>query len=323
MRSVGALLLVVALTASACGRSGDKADDDLEPRVPAPASLPEACPEWDAPVRYAEGDLPGGAVSVRLCPGPPIVSYDGTTIDTGIQPPELLTTRVDELVETVNSLEAPPDDIACNMDGGPRLAYWFGYADGDVRAVVFESFGCQFLLVGQEASRLDGERVAQLFTEALLDQRAATTPPETVPSPPDCRGLVTTPGTALPHVPVQLASANLCVEDGTSRVRQAEVPTPLLRRLEAGLLAEETSWDSCTRRAWPHATILGYTQWGDLVRYSLSRCSHVVTPRPAGWIRAEEDVHLLTPELATELESLPLGPLVRYGSPVVKVAPPG
>jgi hypothetical protein len=320
MRLVGALLML-ALAAPACSGATDVADE-LSPRVPAPAGLPEACPAWDAPVRYAEGDLPDGAVSVRLCPGPPLVDNDGTTSDNGIQSPELLTSRVDELVDAVNSLEAPPDDIGCLLDGGPRLAYWFGYRDGDVRAVVFESFGCQFLLIGQQARRQEGELVAQLFTEALLSQRAASQPPAAPPPAPDCRGLVSAPGTTLPHDPVELVSANLCVEDGTQRVRQAEVPTPLLRRLERGLLAEEVSWDESTKASWPHATILGYTRWGDLVRYWLDGCSRVVTPRPAGWLRAEEHVYRLASDVASQLEALPLGPLVRYTSPITKVATP-
>ena len=134
--------------------------------MPPPAGLDKSCPAWDAPIRYAHGDLPKGASSVRLCPGPPIVAHDGTIHDVGIQPPEVLTTRVDDLVGAVNGLEPLPAEIACPSDGGPRLTYWF--TDGDARAVAFENFGCENLIVGEGVERAEGNVVARLFTEALL-----------------------------------------------------------------------------------------------------------------------------------------------------------
>lgn len=224
------MLLLVAMLVSGCGSgvsSGERGPD-----VPPPAGLENGCPSWDAPIRYAEGDLREGAVSVKLCPGPPIVAYDGSIYDVGIQPPEVLTTRVEELVDAVNALESSPAETACESDGGSRLTYWFTYPDGDARAVTFENFGCEELIVGEGTERAGGNQVAQLFTEALLAQRAANSPPKVGLEAPDCREVQAEPGTALPQQPVDLASASLCVEAGSYRVRAAEVPVGLLAELD-------------------------------------------------------------------------------------------
>lgn len=261
---------------------------------------------------------------MRLCPGPPIVAFDGTICDIDIQPPEVLTTRVDELVRAVNDLEPVPDDFACPSDGGPRLTYWFSYPDGDARAVTFENFGCENLLVGQETQRTDGKGVAQLFTQALLSQRAAAASPATpVIETPDCRGVHSQPGTVLPHDPVDLASATLCVEAGAYRVRAAQVPNALLADLERGLLADEMSWDECIQSPRKSAVLLCYTSWGDVVRYQIDNCGRVLVPRTPGWLRQDERAYRLPPDLSAQLDALPLGPVVRFTSPTSKTTPPG
>ena len=318
---VGVVVLLVAMLAAGCGGSA-AGGGQRGPDVPPPAGLADACPAWDAPIRYAEGDLRDGAVSVRLCPGPPIVAYDGSIYDVGIQPPEVLTTRVEELVKTVNALERTTAETACEMDAGPRLTYWFTYPDGDARAVTFENFGCEELIVGRAESRAGGNRVAQLFTEALLSQRAATSPPGSTFEAPDCRGVLAEPGTALPQEPVNLASASLCVEAGPYRVRAAEVPDALLSELDEGLLAEEMPWDECVESDRPFAHLLGYTEWGDLVRYALDPCGRVDVSATPGWLRRDDPAHRLSPELAARLDALPLGPVIRYTKPFTKTTPP-
>lgn len=318
---VGAALLLVALVASACADGGDSGRE-RGPDVPPPPGLATSCPDWDVPIRYAEGDLRDGATSVRLCPGPPIVAYDGSIYDVGIQSPEVLTTRVDELVEAVNALERTDPETACEMDAGPRLTYWFAYPDGDARAVTFENFGCEDLLVGQDSARAGGERVAQLFTEALLAQRAATAPPQATPEAPDCRGVLAQPGTTLPQEPVDLASATLCVEAGPWRVRAAVVPPGLLAELDRSLLAEAMPWDECVESDRRFAHLLGHNRWGDLVRYTLDPCGRVGVPRTPGWLRREERAYRLSPELAARLDALSLGPVIRLTDPVTRTAPP-
>ncbi len=317
---VAAMVMLVAMAAACASRteSGQPPGPDVAP----PVGLETSCPAGDAPIRYSEGDLREGASKVRLCPGPPIVAYDGTIYDVGIQSPEPLTTRVDELVDAVNGLERVPGETACESDGGPRLTYWFIYADGDARAVTFENFGCEELIVGRDQRRAGGDRVAQLFTEALLSQRAATTPPPETLEAPDCRDVHAQPGTALPHEPVDLASAILCVEAGPYRVRAAEVPPELLPQLNVELLADDMGWDECAEPQRRHAVILGYSRWGDLVRYSIDGCGRVSVPRTPGWLRQEERAFRLSPELAAQLDGLPLGPVIRVSPPISKTTPP-
>ena len=315
------MALLVALLASGCGGS-TASGPEREPDVPPPAGLADACPDWDAPIRYAEGDLREGAVSVRLCPGPPIVAYDGSIYDVGIQPPEVLTTRVDDLVEAVNALEDTASDTACESDAGSRLTYWFTYPDDDARAVTFENFGCEDLIVGKAQVRAGGNRLAQLFTEALLSQRATMSPPEADLEAPDCSGVMAEPVTALPQEPVDLASASLCVEAGSYRVRAAEVPDGLLDELDRRLLAEEMPWDECVDSARAFAHILGYTEWGDLVRYGLDPCGRVGVSATPGWLRRDDPAYRLSPGLATQLDALPLGPVIRYTKPFTKTTPP-
>lgn len=317
----GFVALLVAVVAGGCGSDSGIGGDGRADVAP-PAGLADACPAWDAPIRYADGDLREGAISVRLCPGPPIVAYDGSIHDVGIQPPEVLTTRVGELVKAVNALDDTNAETACEMDAGSRLTYWFTYPDGDARAVTFENFGCEELIVGPGQARAGGNRVAQLFTEALLTQRAATAPPRRTFEAPDCRGVLAEPGTALPQEPVELASASLCVDAGPYRVRAAEVPDGLLAELEQGLLTEEMPWDECVESDRPFAHLLGYTEWGDVVRYALDPCGRVSVSATPGWLRRDDPAHRLSPELATRLDSLPLGPVISYTSPVTKTTPP-
>lgn len=318
---LAAALVLVALVAPACGRAGP-GSGGRPTDVPPPQGLEKACPAWDAPIRYAGGDLPDGASSVRLCPGPPIVAQDGTIHDVGIQAPELLTTRVDEVVDAVNDLGPVPDEVACPADGGSRLTYWFSYPDGDARAVTFENFGCEHLLVGQDMQRADGNRVAQVHTEALLSQRSAMSPPQVPAKAPDCRGVHARPGTVLPHQPVDLAAASFCVEAGSYRVRAAEVPPALLGELNQGLAADAMGWDECREPPRRSAVLLGHTRWGDLVRYLIDGCGRVLVPPTPGWLRRDAPAYRLPPELSAQLDELRLGPVVRYTSPTSRTTPP-
>ena len=261
------------------------------------------------PVRYPDGDLPAGAVSVRLCPGPPLSSDDGP----GIQPPaDVLTSRVDELVTVVNDLRPPPEDQACHLDGGPRLTYWFSYPDGDARAVTFEHFGCGMLVVGDEARRTDGARVARLFSEALLEQRAAAGDPPGAGPPPSCERIWSEPRTALPAVPADLETATLCVDAGPRRFAPAAVPTELVERLEAELAATAPA-SRCGNQhtGRPLSIVLARSRWGDRIDYVIEPCGRVYLPYPAGWPRDSEAYYALSDGLLADLDALPLGSPVR------------
>jgi hypothetical protein len=274
-------------------------------------------------VRYPEGDLPAGAVSVRLCPGRPIVAYDGTIFGPGIQPPaDVLTTRIDELIAEINDLPTPPEELACPGDGGPRLTYWFGYPDGDAQAVTFERFGCDLLWVGEEAPRTDGARVARLFTEALLEQRAASGDPPGAGPPPACEGIWSEGSTALPVIPADLQTATVCVESGRNQFAPASMPTQLVEQLENELTIGTPAPQFCEEVRRPFTTVLALTPWGDRIVYPIDPCGQVYLGRAAGWPRGSEASYALADDLLAQLDALPYGPPVRTESATTTVSPP-
>jgi len=322
MQGLG-VLLAVALVVGGCGSQASPQGVDLgSPEVPAPSMLATGCPPRMDAVRYAEGDLPSGAVSVRLCPGRPIIAYDGTIYDPGIQPPgDLLTTRVDELIAAANGLTGPAAGLACPADGGPRLNYWFSYPDGDARAVTFELFGCDLLYVGEHEARVDGDRVARAFAEALLEQRAAGTPPGAGQAP-TCEGIWSVGSTALPVIPTDLQVASLCVGNRADRLRPASVPTSLVEQLEEELESNGPATTPCRAADRTVMHVLALNTWGDRIRLSIDQCGVIHLGRSAGWPRDSETSIALSEDLLTRLDALPLGPPVRVDPYLTKVSPP-
>ena len=270
-----------------------------------------------------QGRLPDGATSVRLCPGRPIIAYDGTVVGSGIQPPgDVLSTRIAELVDAVNDLDAPPRDTACPADGGPRLNYWFTYPDGDARAVTFELFGCDSLYVGSDGVRADGADVARLFAEALLEQREGVTAPDPeLGSNPMCQGVMTEGGSALPTIPADLSTVTVCLLVGPQKAAPVPVPSELAARLEAAL--------NTATPVTPVVTISRVTQRsssriviGGRLIYSLEPCGLVYVRRVAGWTRDSELTLPLPQELLDEVYALPRETPVRLDSGITKVSPP-
>ncbi len=240
-----------------------------------PAGLEAGCPPDDAPLRLATGDLPRGAIGVRLCPGAPIVGHDGTRHGPFVQPvADELTTGIEPLVDLVNGLpEYEPG--ACLMDGGPLIVYWFRYPDGDARAVAYGERGCHTLTAGEALMREDGEVLASAFADALRAQRADMAPPAAgvrAPTPECPLPSAETPVSVLPQVPLTLAAATWCQGVGPRRLRSATVPPALVQRLEEHLLGKRVvreragARDRCPPVGYVQS-IEGVNAWGDRVSY--------------------------------------------------------
>ena len=289
-----------------------------------PPGLESGCPPLMDEVRFpVGGHLPSGATSVRLCPGRPIIAYDGTVLGVGIQPPvDVLTTRVGELVDGVNGLRAPPADLVCPADGGPRLNYWFLYPDGDARAVTFELFGCDVLYAGPDDLRAEGATVPRLFAEALVQQRQHSAPAE-MPTPrPGCEDVMTRGATALPQISADLESVTVCITDGPRTVQPVTLPEDLTSRLEDELNSAAPVTPGCENFDHQPATILATDGWGDRLTYSLDPCGLVSIRRAAGWPRDSDLTLALSSTLLHDIYSLPRGPSVRPESETTKVSPP-
>lgn len=301
------LRLLVATVATAvlvagCGGSGAGSSG----LAPLPVGLGTGCPDPSTALRFPEGDLPAGATRVRLCPGPPLTNYDGTPAFVDVQgPADMLTTGVDELVRLVNDQADADGDLVCSSDGGPEVAYWFGYADGDWRAVQHGSYGCDLLRVGHRNRRLGGDVLALAFTEALLSQRAQAGPPDTTPAA-RCLAPHKTPRTALASADLDVASALRCVSTRPGTVRTATLPAELVAQLNAEL------WPGATQRSRQACStgngewIEGVTAWGDLVAWAIDPCGRLYALH--GGSLLPDDHRYLSPGLDAALAALPLGP---------------
>jgi hypothetical protein len=305
VRSLVAAAALLAAVLAGCSTA--RPDPGDTPAAPVPAGLRTGCPDPSTALRFPEGDLPAGATQVRLCPGPPQPHVPAVQA-----PPELLTRGVDDVVGAVNGLEDLTEGVDCPFDGGPDLAYWFGYPDGDWRAVRLGAHGCRKLHVGVETERLGGIEVAAAFIDALTGQRAATTPPE-VPARATCGPFGTTSPSPVPGRPVALATAVLCRSAGAHRYRQAVAPPALLTRINEELLAGPTERPGACRRPSPDwRTVEGYSVWGDRHTYVIDECGRVHPPYGIGLHAAgqEPDATYADPALLATIDGLAYGPVV-------------
>lgn len=305
LRAIAAALAVGALLSS-CGSAGGS---DRESRVPVPAGLGTRCPDAATELRLPEGDLRQGATRVRLCPGPPLTDLNGEPTGGDIQAPaDLLTTGVGDLVSLVNRQEAVQGDIDCTFDGGPVLAYWFGYPDGDWRAVEFGSYGCNLLSLGRGLRRRGGVELATAFTDALVSQRLGQ-PAPAGSQQVSCPAWPGAPHSALVLDDVDLAAATWCVSPHPRRVRESAMAADLVQRLNAelwpGLPTKSVRPCGETTTSW----IEGRTPWGDAVGYGIDSCGEI-HPLHGAWVLHDQERHYVTPELYAALMALPLGPMV-------------
>lgn len=276
--------LAAALTClllAGCGGSASSDPASLgDSTAPVPERLTEGCPPDDTPLRLTDGDLPSGAIGVRLCPGAPFVGADGTRHGPLVQPvADELITGVEPLVDLVNGL-AVYEPRGCPLDGGPDLVYWFRYPDGDARAVAYGEYGCHTLAAGEDVGRENGEELAQAFADALLAQRAATKPatsreqqpaPE-CPPPTDQREIG-----VLPQVPMALNTATWCEVVRPSRMQSATVPPALVRRLNEQLLGNPVEGRDRCKPVGYWQSIEGVNEWGDRVSYFVASDCRVYT----------------------------------------------
>lgn len=310
--------LIVMLMVSACSSDAPNILDrgaSAEPttsRVPVPGGLESGCPPEDTPLRYPDGDLPSGAIAVRLCPGAPTIGYDGARIGPHVQGPgNELTTGISPLIDLVNGLPEFQPDTACHLDAGANLAYWFRYPDGDARAVSYYEGGCHTLAVDEDLGRLEGERLASAFANAIATQRAQSDAPPPQSDAPSCPlPPMSEPTSVLPSTPFAMTHATWCRVVGPYRQRAAAIPAPLLQRINQTLLGEPTKErDRCPSPAYVQ-TIEGINQWGDRVSYLVSGC-RVVARTGYGRDRITT-TYESDPDVITELAALRLGPVERW-----------
>lgn len=309
--AMGVRSLVVAtataLLLAGCGSGG--AEPVSSARVP--AGLEAGCPDPTTEPRLPGGDLPRGAIRVRLCPGPSFLDNHGSPVAPDIQgPADLLTADVDELVTLVNEQDDLDGELLCSSDAGPELVYWFGYPGGDWRAVQHGSYGCDVVRVGTRSRRLGGVELSLAFTEALLAQRPSAEPPVGVPAA-RCLAPYETPRSALASADLDLASATLCVSPRPDTVRSAPLPPELLERVDAALwpgVAERSRWPCTTGGSeW----IEGVTPWGDRVAWGIDACGLLYPLHGASVLPYERQY--LSPELDAAFAALPLGPSEQLG----------
>jgi len=214
------------------------------------------------PVRVGQSDsgpstLASGASAARLC-GEEIV-YGG------VAPLDILTTRVDVLVDTVN---AQPEGFSPCFGGrrSSRYLLLVAYPDGTERRVSLDFSGCGSMRVGT-TSRLNPYEPYEKFMDLLREQRKTATPPTDVPAPaclPQNSGMspVADPG--------EMVAARLCVtynDDG--RTTSVAVPTDdLATILEAWRTGPKTPTEKgpgCGPTI-PTWVLSGVTRWGDPVQ---------------------------------------------------------
>jgi hypothetical protein len=299
---------VVGVLLAGCGGSASPETTPLgNPTAPVPTGLEDGCPPDDTPLRLAAGDLRAGAIGVRLCPGAPTVGHDGTRHGPFVHPvADELTTDVEPLIDLVNGLpEYEPGD--CPLDGGPLIVYWFRYPDGDPRAVAYGERGCHTLTVGEDLEREDGAQLAQAFADALLSQRAGTTPPA-APRPrtgPDCPPPTGEgPVSVLPHVPPKLRAATWWQVTTPRRMRSASVPQSLIRRLNEGLIGKPVQGRDRCKPAGYWQSIEGFNEWGDRVSYWVVSDCRIYARVGYGRDTAMATFHT-APDLISALRALP------------------
>lgn len=267
-----ALAMVAVVVPLTLGGSGSPAPAPDVP-TPAPTSTPESeCPPPDTEPAGA-GTLPEAAVSVRLCDGPGI-GFD--------EPDDALVTGVDELVRVVNAQEVTGPPRVCQTDLGTGYLLAFEYADGTVRSVTGELYGCHQLVVGATV-RTHPERPWQRFIELLRTQRAASTPPAGLATRPSCEDPSVETGIGISPTgrPDDMVSAILCVRYQTATehrplpidVSSADLQVLLADRAArthpappAGDCGPDTpSWRLVGRTAWGDLTVVDAWcgQWGD------------------------------------------------------------
>ena len=306
-------VLVGALLLSACSGGAPDLSARGDADVPVPPGLESGCPPENTPPRYPDGDLPSGAVAVRLCPGAPTIAYTGARVGPHVQPPlDELTTDVARVLDVVNGLPEFEAGNGCPLDAGAKLVYWFRYPGGDARAVGYHEGGCHTLTVGPDRDYSNGERVATAFADALLAQRthAEARPPAGTDHPSCPVPAMTTPRSVLPSVPLAMTQATWCKGVAPGRGREAAIPAPLLRRLNEALLGAPTEQRYRCDPPIYWQSIEGVNTWDDRVSYQVAGC-HVVARTGYGRDNITT-TYKADPDVLAAIAALPQGPVQRW-----------
>lgn len=267
-RAVGVVLATCVVVAgfavavpAVLGRDSDRGagPTDQTPATAPTIAVPPAleCP----PEQNWHGDggpatLASSPVAARLCGA----SWSPAA------PADLLTTRLDALVVSIN-MQAESDGLPLCFGGvGDRYVLLFGYADGTVRRVGIDFSGCRGSITVGRTSRLNPSEPYEKFMDLLREQRKTAVPPTDIPAPA-C--LPPNSGTSPVADPGEMLVALLCVSYDEGVTTQVQVPADdLATILESWRDGQKTPTEKgpgCgpTTPTW---VLSGVTPWGDPVQ---------------------------------------------------------
>lgn len=263
-----AALLVLAAMAIPLGILLPQGDERTGAGGPSPEPPALACPAADTQPPVPEGGtLPAGAVAARLCaldfPFP--------------EPPDELTSGLEDLVSWINAREVLPEDRMCTMDLGRSFRVVFGYADGRTLSVTGQEYGCHVIQVGDTA-RAGASDLWAKVVEILRAQRAVNPVASTGEArPPACTDRHQDPGASPVAMPWELNGARLCVRGPQRQVTRDLVLTPAqLDAVRSGLRRDDANTYRCTTPI-PHFTLIGRTTRGEVVSLNHRACFQVVS----------------------------------------------
>ena len=269
-RAVGVVLaacIVVAGFAVAVPAAlGHDTDRGVGPTDQTPTTAPttNVAPALECPPEqnwHGDGgpaSLASGPVAARLCSG----SWSSAA------PADLLTSKLDELVASVNA--QPEDDGSlpnCMGRVSDRYLLLLGYPDGTVRRVTIDFSGCRGSIRVGRTSRLNPYEPYEEFMDLLREQRKTATPPSDVPAPA-C--LAQNSGMSPVADPGEMVAALMCVsyDEGGSTTNVGVPSSDLATILEAwrtGPKTPEEKGPGCGPTI-PTWVLSGVTQWGDPVQ---------------------------------------------------------
>lgn len=266
------------------GRDTDRGNgptDQTPTTVPTTAAAPalECPPEQNWHGDGGPATLASSPVAARLCGA----SWSATA------PADLLTTRLDALVASIN-IQPESDDLPlCFGRVADRYVLLLGYADGTVRRVGIDFSGCSGSITVGRTSRLNPYEPYAKFMDLLREQRKTSVPPTDIPAPA-CLG----PNTGMSPVaePGEMVVARLCVTyDYDDRTTSVPVPADdlatILDAWRTGPKTPEEKGPACGPTI-PTWVLSGVTQWGDPVQIT-AECDRPTNGRD--WVQLSPTAH--------------------------------
>lgn len=230
--------------------------EDVKGHCP-PVAKPQSDDFFDEPDPALPGEVPEGAVWVRICAG------NGNRLDV---PADALVGGVDELTEKVNTLPREENLICTEELGyGYRLVFG-GYADRREFVVSGGLYGCGYVTVGSD-QRTGAEDLLRTFGDLLREDRSMRRggqylPPTGSSIPCD---KPTTPAVARPE---DVGVAVLCVRTDlrpSGEWLRADVSSEDLEVLREDFRQGigNHGWPRCGASA--EIALVGLTEWGEQV----------------------------------------------------------